>query len=546
MKKILFALFSCALLAYYCLCWRLPDSDVIMTQSLSTIRQECLLPLDSRPVCTQLPYELAHLAGVELIIPPKELMDNYRKPAKKEQLAEWFLEQGKFSYDNYYASTDMLISGGLIASRQKFTLLSEHKKLYSYLSKLQQQAPQSNFTLFSLVPRLLVSDELIPDRWYKFHLQRYSQLYHIAEIFNDYPSTIELKEWESKIPPEILTKYKRLFFHNYVFNRRLLEKSNSHMSIIIGQDDGAPWGFPSMTFQSLEHYASTQPQANAHLTYGADEIAPMLIARSYLQKHKTKTKVAIRYAHPSIPSLNMPYQSTSVECVIQEKLNFLNVKQTSETEADLILYINCGHNNYQPNTEQAEELNKLIQSDKPVAFIDLSANFESKELLMPVALKNKVPILQLTAYAGWNTFSNSLGTALSQALIFINRQQEVEQQNLLSLHKERVNFICERFLDDYVYQKLFHARLKGNLQGLGLDPYNLQPKEKRYAEAIINSYLSYRAAELLHSNLGQAPFYSDIKGKYYLRDLNVKAQLPWNRVFEVQLKLTTEIGLKKD
>lgn len=545
MKKILLAIFSCALLAYYYFCWRLPDSDVIVTQPLPTTQQECLLPLDSRPVCTQLPKELAHLAGVEIILPPTELMDNYREPAKKEELAQWFTEQAKLKFNNYYASTDMLISGGLIASRQKFTLLSEHKKQYELLDKLQAQAPNSSFSYFSLVPRLLVSDELIPDRWYKFHLQRYSQLYHIATVFNDYPSTLELMDYEAKIPPEILTKYKRLFFHNYVFNRRLLEKANSKTCIVIGQDDGAPWGFPTMTFEHLEKYIDGHKVDNALMTYGADEIASMLIARSYLQSQKLHPKVAIRYAHPSIAALHMPYQSTSVETVLQEKLSFLGAKQANEVEADLILYVNCGHDDYQPGTEQAEELNRLIQRDKPVALIDLSTNFELKELLMPIALKNNVPIIQLTAYAGWNTFSNSVGTALPQALIFINRQKQVNANELIALHKERVDLICERLLDDYIYQKQFHARLKGNLMGLGIEPTNLQPKEKRYAEALINSYLTYRASELLHSNLGQMPFYEDAKGKYYLRKLSVKPKLPWNRVFEIQLQLSTEIGVNK-
>lgn len=545
MKKILLALFSCALLAHYYFCWRLPASDVIVAQPLPTTQQECLLPLDSRPVCTQLPQELAHLAGVELILPPAELMDNYRQPAKKEQLASWFTEQATLKLNNYYASTDMLISGGLIASRQKFTLLSEHKKQYALLEKLQILAPDSRFSYFSLVPRLLVSDELIPDRWYKFHLQRYSQLYHIATVFNDYPSTIELMDYGAKIPQEILTKYKRLFFHNYVFNRRLLEKTNYKTTIVIGQDDGAPWGFPTMTFEHLENYVVGHNTKNALMTYGADEIATMLIARSYLQAQPIQPKVAIRYAHPSIAALHMPYQSTSVETVLQEKLNFLGARQTTEAAADLILYVNCGHDDYQPSTEQAEELTKLIQSHKPVALIDLSANFEPKELLMPIALKNKAPILQLTAYAGWNTFSNSVGTALPQALIFLNRQKQLQGKELIALHKERVDLICERLLDDYVYQKQFHARLKGNLMGLGIEPTNLQPKEKRYAEAIINSFLSYKATENLHQNLGQMPFYEDHKGKYYLRKLNVKAHLPWNRVFEVQLQLNTEIGVSK-
>lgn len=539
-KKLAMLICSISILYYFC-CWRLPSTEPLAVKESSISSTACLIPLDSRPVCTELPQELAHLAGVQLTLPPQELLDNYTEPANKKGLAQWLTEQTQLPYNSYYVSTDMLLSGGLIASRQKASSEKEQFRLLEYLHKVPQP-PQAELTYFGLIPRLLVSDELIPDRWYKYHLLRYAQYYHIAQQLNDYPATEKLEYHRSKIPADILAKYTSLFQQSLQFNKQLLSLAKSPTALVLGQDDGAAFGLSAMAYEELEQLLSKQ-KANAVMTYGADEIAAMLVARSYLTSQRHHCKVAIVYAHPSIPNLYMPYQSTSVSAVLQEKLSFLGATEASPEQADLVLYVSCGNDAYQPSKSEVLKLAQLLHQNKPVALIDLTANFEEKELLLPLALKQNVPLLQLAAYAGWNTFSNSAGTALAQALIFIHRQQELSYAQHLALNKERVDLLCKRFLDDYVYEKQYHAYLKRSLLSQGTEPTDLDAVEKAVAEGKINSFINYRAQELLHYNLGQYPFYKDNTNNYYLRGLTVTATLPWHRIFEVKLKLHTEIGL---
>ena len=54
-------------------------------------------------------------------------------------------------------------------------------------------------------------------------------------------------------------------------------------------------------------------------------------------------------------------------------------------------------------------------------------SFEAEELLLPQLLANNAPINKLAAYAAWNTFSNSSGTALAQGLIFAGRLRELRR-----------------------------------------------------------------------------------------------------------------------
>lgn len=540
MKKIALFLICCLSFFYYFCFWRLPATKPTNIKPLEPTTTAALVPLDSRPVCTRLPQQIAHLAGTNLRLPPASILDQYRKPAAQAPLLAWLTVQSQQYPASIYAAADMLLSGGLIASRKQSQNPQERQALLQQLKALSAKQKQTSWYYFSLIPRLLVSNELIPDCWYQFHLQKYSQLYHIAQELNDYPATTELQYYTEKIPAEILTKYKSLYQENFNFNCQLLTLTDN-ATIVIGQDDGSPWGLPSLSYQQLE--AITAKNKQVHMTYGADEIASMLIARDYLSRKSLRPRIALHYAHPSIPSLYMPYQATNVDNVLQEKINFLNAEITdNEDKADLILYVNCGHDSYRPSKNEAQQLQELLQAKKPVALIDLSANFEENELLMPLLLQNNVPIMQLTAYAGWNTFSNSAGTVLPEALIFLARQNESNNTQRLALHKERADLLCRHFLDDYAYQKQFHARLKTKLLGLNIEPTDLQPKEKAYAQALANSFVRSRARELLHQNLGQMPFYQDDNHAYYLTQLDVKTTFPWSRIFEVQLEITTKVG----
>jgi len=542
-KTIIILTIFCSLLGIYLL-GKLPESQPFIIESLQPKERALLIPLDSRPVCTELPQQLAALAGVKLILPPNDLLDNYRKPANTEKIETWLKGQINI-ISTAYISTDMLSEGGLIHARRQAITNSKQQHLINYLKGLQKN--DRSLQLFQVIPRLLVSDELIPDRWYKYRLLRYSQLFDMVETFNDFEQTKQLLDLEAKIPSNILAKYCQLYTSQDKLNTSLAQLATKNLSVTIGQDDGAPFGLHHRSAYFIENYleksASGSPQVK--VSYGADELAAMLIARSYLKSINYKPKVYVQYADKSIPNLIMPYLPVSVAGVVQEKLAFLNARQVSTKDsADFILYINCGNDNYKPFTQQAQELKQLLQSHKHVALLDLTANFEENELLLPQVLKANVPINRLCAYAGWNTFSNSLGTVLAQATIFTGRLRDMPTPSeKLQLHTVNFCFILERLMDDYVYQKKLHAKLKRELLARGINPTELNQHDKAYAQSLANMFLQNQALLLLHTNLGRHSYYEDSYGEYYLKDIQLSAQLPWNRIFEISLKIKPAFGI---
>ncbi len=542
MKKfLLFLIFS--VLLFYFACWQLPAAQPANILPLPQSSTTLLLPLDSRPVCTEMPKQLGSLAGTTVILPPKGFLDNYRQPAAREKLYLW-LHDNLADQDNAVISSDLLIHGGLINSRLPLGHMEEQRHFLSEMQRLQNNNPDVQLSVFSIIPRLLVSDHLLPDRWYQWHLMQYARLKDMTETFNDPQLTLELLKIGNKIPQDILKKYTSLYSNNDRFNKYLLTLPLSNIYTVIGQDDGSSFGLPNRNTNHARMYAAGR---SGHITYGADEIAAVLIARNYLQQQHYVPAIYLQYASPEMEFLYMPFMAASVGETLRDKIALAGAKLTEDkNQADIILYINCGNDEFRPHKKQAQELQQLLHNYQHVALIDLSANYTEDELLMPLLLRCNVPLNKLSAYAGWNTFSNSAGTAIAQAVIFAVRCQQLSQEEQPALYAANLTFTAERLLDDYVYQKLFCPQLKQALESRGYDAYDLSPDGQHLARMLTQQYINRKTAELLHYNLGRTPFYNTPEKSYYLTSLTASVYLPWNRVFEIGLDVNTAFGTQNN
>ena len=552
-----------------------------------------LVPLDSRPVCSTMVQKLGKLAGINVIVPPKELLDNYQEPAKSKKLWQW-LQNKSANYNTSIISTDILLHGSLLQTRQHIASAQEQDDFFSELNKLQKNITaspprQSKYTnstdstdsdkhqlqLFSVIPRLLVSDEVYPDCWYQWHLMRYSQLLDMVQINGDYAMTKELMEYKGEIPADILSKYTSIFTQSQGFNERLLAhllpKAKNSKNIantqvnatvatnaplfIIGQDDSSPFGLPHMTATKLaRHIEEHTWQTQAQLTNGADEIAALLLTRHFLQQSHWQPKLFLAYGSPKTEFKHMPYMASSVGATLRNQAQLVGAQLVEEPNAaDIILFVHCGDADAKPTAAEAEQLASYLKHnkhDKHVALIDLSANFEAEEMLLPLLLEQNISVNRLAAYAGWNTFSNSSGTALAQSIIFAGRLRQLQAQQsatdnpllIPALYADNLNFTIERMLEDYYYQKRIHPQLRPYLESFGTTPTDLEPEEKQQTEYRIQERLSLYATWLYWRSLSRTPFYADTHKAYYLTDLTVGAKLPWNRIFEVDLNVHTKVS----
>lgn len=581
----------------------LQNAALISLPALPISDSVLLVPLDSRPVCSTMVQKLGKLAGINVIVPPKELLDNYQEPADGKKLWQW-LQIKAPAAKTCIVSADILLHGSLLQTRQHIATEAEQNEFLSQLAKLQKERKVHNFLqdeasigmqgphqlqLFSVIPRLLVSDEVYPDCWYQWHLMRYSQLLDMVQINGDYAMTQELCEYKQEIPPDILNKYTSIFTQSQSFNEKLLailtqqaKSSNSLPSsaplsfrtnitaplVIIGQDDSSPFGLPKMTANQLERFITEHKlQSSAQLTYGADEIGALLLTRYFLQHSKWQPKLYVHYGSPQAEFKHMPYMAASVGATLRNQAQLVGAQLVATpNEADIILFVHCGDDDAKPTAAEVEQLAHELEQGKLVALIDLSANFEAEEMLLPQLLNAGVPVNRLAAYAGWNTFSNSSGTALAQGIIFAGRLRQLQTrqhtkaaevlsnttlpnaddscQNIAALYAANLRFTAERMLEDYYYQKLIHPELRPYLESFGVTPTDLEPEEKQWTEHRIQERLALYADWLCWRNLSRTPFYADSHNAYYLTNLKVGAKLPWNRIFEVDLNVHSNVSCR--
>lgn len=548
-SKILFIICSIMLISGICLRLALPSSIPLKLKQPTPTQSILLLPLDSRPVCSTMVQKLGALAGLNVILPPKSYLDNYQTPSDRQKLFPW-LQKNQLLCDYSIISADNLLHGGLLAARMNTATPSEEDELLKQLRQLPITRQQA---IFSVIPRLLVSDQLLPDRWYQYQLMRYSQLADMVRITDSFALTQELRRTEAKIPPKVLEKYRSRYQQSDRFNLGLLKLATDDRRITFGQDDASPIGLPHASAVKLQSSIAAQKlQQQAQLTYGADEIASLLLTRYYLEQSNWQPKVYLHYASPKAEGADMPYMAVCVGAALRNQLQLLGATEvTTPAAADLICYINCGNDDYRPSAKQAQEIQQLLNQGYKVALIDSSANFEAEELLLPQLLAHNVQINRLAAYAAWNTFGNSSGTALAQGLLFCGRLRQLQAagadtERLAALYAANLNFTAERILEDYYYQKLVHPPLRQTLEAFGINPVELNSEDKTATEQYIQGKLSLQAYKLLHDNLGRTPFYQQNGQSYYLRDLSVGVKLPWARIFEVELQVWTHTGVKTE
>ena len=548
-SKIIFIICSILLISGICLRLSLPSSTPLQLAQPKATQSVLLLPLDSRPVCSTMVQKLGALAGLNVILPPKSYLDNYQTPSDRQKLFPW-LQKNQLLCDYSIISADNLLHGGLLAARMNTATPSEEDALLKHLQELSATKRQA---IFSVIPRLLVSDQLLPDRWYQYQLMRYSQLADMVRITGSFALTQELRRTEAKIPPKVLEKYRSRYQQSDRFNLGLLKLATDDRRITFGQDDASPIGLPHASAVKLQSSIAAQKlQQQAQFTYGADEIASLLLVRYYLQQSNWQPKVYLHYASPKAEGADMPYMAVCVGAALRNQLKLIGASEVSTPDsADLICYVNCGNDDFRPSAKQAQELQQMLDQGYRVALVDSSANFEAEELLLPQLLANNVQINRLAAYAAWNTFSNSSGTALAQGLLFCGRLRQLQTagadpERLAALFAANLNFTAERILEDYYYQKLVHPQLRQTLEAFGTNPVELDSEDKTATEQYIQGKLSLQAYKLLHDNLGRTPFYQQNGQSYYLRDLSVGAKLPWARIFEVELQVWTHTGVKTE
>ena len=498
-----------------------------------------LVPLDSRPPCTDYVTSLARMAGFQVILPPSELLDDYRQPGNAAGMREW-LQHNIVRADTAIISVDMLLHGGLLASRKGMGSTETADELVDLLTTIHEKQPQVKLYAFNIIPRLLISDDPHTEK-YKLPMAEWSILQETTSLFENPNDIHRLQTLEEAIPPEIPARYRKLYADNHRLNQRLvaLAKAGILSGLVLGQDDSAPFGLANMERQRLENEIGNQPeiQDKIFLTRGTDEVALTLLGQATRSASDARHKVYVHYTEDHTADAILPYMPRPLSQTVSEKLELLAADTTdSLTEADYILVVHAGNSKSrkQQLEHEAMLIKEWIAAGYKVALVDLAMDWSENQTLLPYLQKNGAHVHQLLTYAGWNTASNSVGTAVTQAVMVLRGQNTKDFSVALYRDIARTKFLSERILDDWYYQKIYRNQLNEDLQKQQINPYDLklarQTVTNRINHQLYNAKLQYIRRDWRNAVF---PLTSDDLGAYAVDSWDIHSGLPWDRTFEV-------------
>lgn len=420
-----------------------------------------LIPLDSRPVNTDLVQQLAAIAGVTVTIPEGELLDQFLIPSEPQPLYSWLTDSKESDQDITIIHVNELLFGGLLNSREAAQYRQASDKMISLHDYLLQRTrtPSKKTILVYIMPRLLPS-QYDEEMWvYEKELPRLSQLKHrLALEPGNTQLTAELAELNQQIPREIIERYETIYVEAYNTGLNLLDWLREGLidEVVIGLDDSAEFGLNVKAFRDLKAGAAGRNQKEAYFLHGADELTPLIIARHCLNYGGDQQSFTLSYLTPGQEEVILPYEAIPLKENFQEKADYLFAGKSEDsinTVRKKYIYL---YTSQEAGEAELADCWKTIRSDKNrpagalVGLADIAKVNGSWAPFIESAGPAQV-YKYVDAYAGWNTAGNSLGTVMAH-LLFWEGAQEFSGPAMKKASANHEDLQKLRLLDDYFFQ----------------------------------------------------------------------------------------------
>ncbi len=491
-----------------------------------------LIPLDERPCNYNFPQLLYQGTDIQLVLPNR--LGQKKKPADVVEVADFLKKECK---DAGYAiiAMDTLLYGGLIPSRLHHRKEEDVQKQLQLLRELKKENPNLKIMAFQCIMRCpgYSSADEEPDYYgicgAQIHQLGVCQQKKELEIVCEYDEQSLLKE----IPEEALTDYLDRRKFNLDFNLRTLEyvKEGIIDFLIIPQDDSAPYGYTAkdqITVRKQMRYLKIE---NSVLLYpGADEIELTLLSRVVNELQQKVPKVYLKYASVKAPYVIPLYEDRPLGETVKYHLMAAGCHiVTGEEEADFILALNTPGDHMQEANEQPvttreydvertlpefiESLTYYVKQRIPVTVAD-NAYANGGELDLLTGIEERGLLLSLAGYAGWNTSSNTIGTAIAQGVKYLYCGED----------KAHRNFLMLRYLEDIGYCSVVRKKVtEERLPQLYMNYFDVKD-----TEGIVSKIVKEELENFKENYLASCSNHICIE----------KVRMPWKRMFEVEIKIS--------
>ena len=532
--------------------WRTLSASMMEAGS----RRILLVPLDSRPPCREFVVSGGRIVGWEVRTPPTEYMDYYSMAGDTRALSSW-LAQEAGDVDTVILSVDQLLSGGLLAAREAHISAKDINRLADDLRALHEAHPTVPLHAFYILPRAIPQDGI--EGWRERRaLLAYARLLGRAGEGLPVDAT-EMERLRTQFPPDYLQSYLAHFEESTALASMLIDLTEEGVlaRLVLGQDDGEEYSVGNLKKAELAALLAQKNIAptRAMIVHGADEIALSMLTRIAVDELRadggTAPRVSLRYAGAGMDGAVFPFMAVSNDVTAREKIAMLGAVHTEESEnGDLTLWISAGDsaaNTLGTRAPAAAAIRDMMAHGTPVALVDLSRHFHAEETLLPIMIEKNVPINALKAYAGWNTASNAIGTALSEALLYhCAMQRAARDEERAAAASANLAFLTGRIAEDEFYLKETIDCINNTLRIAGYrNTADLDlTRNWRWANDLLMHDLNRRTRSYESSSAFRTPFQQDDMRMRVVQS-NITAYYPWPRTFEVRLEAAPAVEISE-
>lgn len=475
-----------------------------------------LVPLDDRPCNLRFPAKIAASSGFQVVAPPEEYLGRFREPGFPEKIISWI---DKVSADAEAAviSADMLCFGGLVASRTPVVTFEEAQKRLFAAAALKKKNPGIKIYLFSILMRLSISADSEKNASLWKDVFEYSVLSDRSEKLGLPEDKKRFEELSGKIPEAVLEAYFAARKRNLLVNEACVDLAGTADFVVISKEDCAPFGPHKKEEEHLKNMIETKEfQKKVKILNGADEIGMCLLARHILSASGESPKIAVRYSFGKGRGISL-YEDAPLDKVVSDHLELVGavrveplkdaqkvffVHSFEEEQRDLAFSEEVARSRDQEHHLKnfCSEIVMMGEIGKKAFVADaFYANGSDRDFLEKLSAVGDPG--SLLSYAGWNTSANSIGSALSAALISGDK-----------------DFIFKRYAEDLGYQAIVRKQLEIFLAEKGISKFDLgipAGEAEKFASAELKKW-----ADVFFPGIG-------------IKDVpEIKISFPWGRTFE--------------
>ncbi|HHW36332.1 MAG TPA: DUF4127 family protein [Bacillales bacterium] len=534
----------------------------------STHKQPRLLvvPLDNRPANTYYPKKVGQAGGVEVILPPQNLIHHQTASDSLDQLSAWILENSD-AVDGFIISADMLTDGGLVDSRTSKQTTDGALQQLQIIKALKGKHPTKPLYVYDTIQRLAPT-VLKDGNLEKYNLIRdWAITYDEVKNLNKIDLSTKLIQLETKIGSDLIDEYKQIRNRNSTINATLVDWTEQGYIdyLVLGQDDANQTGLHRKEQENLIKKIKTNNiQHKVSVFDGADEVDVILISRFLATLKNYQTSFKIHYLGVSGTEWISPFDHYTLQTNIAKHVIAAGgIIASPSQQANIEVYVNTPNtlvknndtmqNLLSTNVEKNDaatgsindelsqavpEIKRQIANGKHVVFIDVEKVNQANQAYGD-AIINDIGITNLLSYSAFNTAGNAIGTAIGHAnsrFLYLEKGPQTPEIDEYAA-KGQVEFLLNSLSSDHIYRNKVAPKTEWYVRYIGGNAWDIGPMKK--SVLFFTNEQFNKEFDLLHSKVkGSKVVVSKKTGTANTAEIdNFSLQnidMPWNRLFEVE------------